>query len=78
MRPSLERQQIMSNPIESSSEIQHPTQLCDGTCGSCSVPFVDERDNGEPVSCAYCGEELDLKGAGVSARRTILPSAPRG
>lgn len=61
----------MSIPNQSSSEIQQPTQLCDGTCGSCSVPFVDERDNGEPVSCAYCGEELDLKGPGVSSRRPM-------
>jgi len=68
----------MSNPNESSSEIQQPAQLCDGTCSSCNVPFVDERDNGEPVSCAYCGEELDLKGAGVTSRRPMNPPPSRG
>lgn len=68
----------MSNPNEPSSEIQQPTQLCDGTCGSCNVPFIDERDSGEPVSCAYCGEELDLNGPAVTSRRPLHPPASRG
>jgi DNA-directed RNA polymerase subunit RPC12/RpoP len=50
---------------------QQPVMLCDGRCESCSVPYIDERDNGEPVSCAYCGEPIDLKGQSVTARRAL-------
>ncbi|HEY9869176.1 MAG TPA: hypothetical protein V6D08_08420 [Candidatus Obscuribacterales bacterium] len=46
-----------------------PVMLCDGRCDSCGVPYIDERDNGEPVSCAYCGEPIDLNGQSVTARR---------
>lgn len=48
---------------------QQLVMLCDGQCDSCSVPYVYERDNCEPVSFAYCGEPIDLTGPSVTARR---------